>query len=253
MASKDATLPQLWVPPSVTEFKVSGHKDFALFVTSTAKVALGVFDARLCPGSRFHILGVDRLREFMPQSRKKGSDTVRVGSGDLDALSRFVGFLFIFWNDVLGRNVLPVFGNIKEDTFGAVLMQRSVHVFGEKKWGVTNGVGLELHDMTPSARDFTTIIPRLANASYKRIVCARKETLDVVPSDKVNRCDREGTLVLNSSSQDNLCLSFLTVQVSPSSRTILPNKIPRVYMLGIVTTYSKSNRSRQVITCRGTI
>jgi len=46
------------------------------------------------------------------------------------------------------------------------------------------------------------------------------------------------TLVLNSRSQYNPFFSFLAIHVSPSSRTIFPNKIPRAYILGIVMTYS---------------
>lgn len=46
------------------------------------------------------------------------------------------------------------------------------------------------------------------------------------------------TFVLNSRSQKSLFFSFFTTHVSPSSSTILPNRIPLAYILGIVTMYS---------------
>lgn len=45
-------------------------------------------------------------------------------------------------------------------------------------------------------------------------------------------------MVLKSRSHANPCRSFFTTHVSPSSSTIFPNRMPRAYMLGIVTTYS---------------
>jgi hypothetical protein len=46
------------------------------------------------------------------------------------------------------------------------------------------------------------------------------------------------TLVLNSISAVMANFSHLAVQVSPSSMTILPNRIPRAYMFGIEITYA---------------
>lgn len=61
---------QLWVPPPISEFKKSRNEDLATFVTSTAKVTLGIFDGRLCSCGCFHVSGLDRLRDFVPKSGK---------------------------------------------------------------------------------------------------------------------------------------------------------------------------------------
>lgn len=51
-------------------------------------------------------------------------------------------------------------------------------------------------------------------------------------------------MVLNSRSQTMPCFSFFAVQVSPSSSTILPKRMPRAYMFGIVITYSADGARR---------
>ena len=109
-----------------------------------------------------------------------------------------------------------------------------------KRKGCTNWGTLEFHDVAPSSRDFANVTATFTKAPYDRVVRAREETLECEsPIRRRARTRKAGrtTLVLNSRSQDNRCLSFLTVQVSPSSRTILPNRMPRAYMFGIVTTY----------------
>lgn len=58
--------PQLGAPPPISEFKESRDENLSALITSTTKVALGILDGGLCPSSRFHVLGLDRLREFVP-------------------------------------------------------------------------------------------------------------------------------------------------------------------------------------------
>ncbi len=96
---------------------------------------------------------------------------------------------------------------------------------------------LVFHDMTPSAGHLTNFRGVVTNLSGDGVVRAREEPLRRV-SGKTRTEMLCGTFVLNSRSQTSPCLSFLAVQVSPSSRTILPNSIPRAYMLGMVMTYS---------------
>jgi len=49
----------------------------------------------------------------------------------------------------------------------------------------------------------------------------------------------DNTLVLNSTVHDIPVPSLVTVLVSPSSIVISPKRIPRVYMFGMVITYSE--------------
>jgi hypothetical protein len=174
--------------------------------TSRAQLTLRILDCALGGRSGVHILSEERTCKVTPEP------------------AALVWFLFVLWRDPFRRDSAAVFLHVEKRALLSRLCRAvSSGVGGGGKERKTSGTLVDLNSISELHLPVTS--PSSVPPRRTRPARALYE-----PEKK--------PLVLNSRSACKSCASLCAVHASPSSMTILPNKIPRAYMFGIVITYS---------------